>query len=164
MSNIWSVFAPPSPSPLIESPVRRKSRQGRAFRPAAVCRFKKILERWEVRVAFSIAVVPMRASSQRKPRTRSCRSCVRSGVAFDSVPDLCEMSARKDAALKRLADGGNLKIAACYPRAVRWLFSAAQAPLEGGSYQVLNMRTESPDDVVSSLLDPASPGEEESGS
>ncbi len=87
-----------------------------------------------------------------------------SGVAFDSVPDLCEMSARKDAALKRLADGGNLKIAACYPRAVRWLFSAAQAPLEGGSYQVLNMRTESPDDVVSSLLDPASPGEEESGS
>ncbi len=41
-----------------------------------------------------------------------------SGVAFDAVADLCEMSARRDPSLKRLADGGAVKIAACYPRAV----------------------------------------------
>ena len=87
-----------------------------------------------------------------------------SGAAFDSVPDLCEMSARKDEALKRLAQGGDLKIAACYPRAVRWLFSAAEAPLQDGNHQVLNMRTESPAEVVSSLLAPATDDEEESGS
>ena len=53
-----------------------------------------------------------------------------SGVAFEAVADLCELSARRDTALKRLADGdGELKIAACFPRSVRWLFSAAGAPL-----------------------------------
>src|SRR5262245_15631425 len=49
-----------------------------------------------------------------------------SGVAFDAVADLCEMSARSDPSLKRLADAGAVKIAACYPRAVKWIFHAAQ--------------------------------------
>src|SRR5688572_13675380 len=35
-----------------------------------------------------------------------------SGVAFDAVPDLCEMSARRDPALKELAEEGTVKIAA----------------------------------------------------
>ena len=56
-----------------------------------------------------------------------------SGVSFDAVPDLCEMSARKDPALARLVDaaGGDqpVRIAACFPRAVRWLFHAAGSPL-----------------------------------
>lgn len=86
------------------------------------------------------------------------------GAAFDSVSDLCEMSARKDATLKSLAEGDNLKIVACYPRAVRWLFSAAQAPLKKGAYQVFNMRTDSPDKIVSSLLEPDLVKEEESSS
>src|SRR4026207_214292 len=47
-----------------------------------------------------------------------------SGVAFDAVADLCEMSARHDPALQRLASGGSVKIAACFPRAVKWLFAA----------------------------------------
>ena len=41
-----------------------------------------------------------------------------SGIAFDAVADLCEMSARRDPSLRRLAEGGPVKIAACYPRAV----------------------------------------------
>ncbi len=56
------------------------------------------------------------------------------GVAFEAVADLCELSARKDPALQRLAAGGALKIAACYPRAVKWLFSAAQAPLGAAAF------------------------------
>lgn len=82
-----------------------------------------------------------------------------SGVAFDAVPDLCEMSARRDPALKQLAEGGNVKIAACYPRAVKWLFAAADAKLpEEGSVEILNMRTEEADEVCEKLLGDGEPG------
>lgn len=77
-----------------------------------------------------------------------------SGVAFEAVADLCEMSARRDPALQRLAAGGAVKIAACYPRAVKWLFAAAQAPLPAEATQVLNMRVESADTVATALLEP----------
>lgn len=77
-----------------------------------------------------------------------------SGVAFDAVADLCEMSARRDPALKRLAESGAVKIAACYPRAVKWLFAAAQAPLSPTSTEVLNMRIQQAEEVVASLLNP----------
>jgi hypothetical protein len=63
-----------------------------------------------------------------------------SGRSFEAVADLCEMSARKDPALQRLAAGGDVKIAACYPRAVKWLFAAAGAPLDPARTEVLNMR------------------------
>jgi hypothetical protein len=76
-----------------------------------------------------------------------------SGVAFDAVADLCEMSARQDPALKRLADGGAIKIAACYPRAVKWLFAAAKAPLPPDGTEILNMRTETAEAVAASLFD-----------
>lgn len=75
-----------------------------------------------------------------------------SGVAFDAVPDLCEMSARRDPALQELAQGGALKIAACYPRAVTWLFSAADAPLPAEGVEILNMRVESAETVIAALL------------
>lgn len=74
-----------------------------------------------------------------------------SGVAFDAVPDLCEMSARRDPALLELAKG-EIKIAACYPRAVTWLFNAANAPLPENGVQILNMRVESAESVTSALL------------
>src|SRR5947199_10758020 len=57
------------------------------------------------------------------------RNLCESGVAFDAVADLCEMSARRDPLLKQTAGSGHLKIVACYPRAVKWLFAAANAPL-----------------------------------
>lgn len=74
-----------------------------------------------------------------------------SGVAFDAVADLCEMSARHDPSLKRLAEGGAVKIAACYPRAVKWLFHAAKADLPLDSTEVLNMRVQSADEVYAAL-------------
>src|SRR5256714_10413841 len=75
-----------------------------------------------------------------------------SGVAFDAVADLCEMSARRDPALQRLAEGGVVKIAACYPRAVKWLFHAAKADLPADSTEVLNMRVQSADEVCAALF------------
>ena len=64
------------------------------------------------------------------------------GADFEAVGDLCEMSARRDPALKRLAQGGPVKIAACFPRAVKWLFAAAGAPLAAEQVEILNMRVE----------------------
>lgn len=75
-----------------------------------------------------------------------------SGVAFEAVADLCEMSARRDPALARLAEGGAIKIAACYPRAVKWLFAAAKAPLPPDGTEVLNMRIQSADEVANALF------------
>lgn len=77
-----------------------------------------------------------------------------SGAAFDAVADLCEMSARRDPALQRLASGGTVKIAACYPRAVKWLFAAAQAPLPLDATEVLNMRVQAADEITTALATP----------
>lgn len=81
-------------------------------------------------------------------------------VAFDAVPDLCEMAARGDARLRELAalDGEPLHIAACYPRAVRWLFASAGAALPEHSAQVWNMRVETADTVLGGVLSPAAAG------
>jgi len=76
-----------------------------------------------------------------------------SGQAFEAVSDLCEMSARRDPSLKRLADGERpVKVAACYPRAVKWLFSAANAPLQASQTEVVNMRELSAENAAETLL------------
>jgi hypothetical protein len=75
-----------------------------------------------------------------------------SGRSFEAVADLCEMSARKDPALKRLACGQGVKIAACFPRAVKWLFASAGASLESGQTEVLNMRELAAAQVAERLL------------
>jgi hypothetical protein len=78
-----------------------------------------------------------------------------SGVAFEAVADLCEMAARRDPALQRLAGSGSVKIAACFPRAIKWLFHQANAPLTLGATEVLNMRVQSADEVAAALLTPS---------
>jgi hypothetical protein len=80
------------------------------------------------------------------------RALTDSGVDFDAVADLCEMSARKDPALASLVAEGDVRIAACYPRAVTWLFSAAGAPLPATGVTVLNMRTQPAADVVAGMM------------
>ena len=75
-----------------------------------------------------------------------------SEIAFDAVPDLCDMSARKDPALERLAASGPVKIVACYPRAVRWLFHAANNPLPEDGVEILNMREDSAESILRELL------------
>ncbi len=76
-----------------------------------------------------------------------------SGVAFDAVPDLCDMAARNDPALKRIAASGPLKVAACYERAVRWLFHAAKSPLPAEGVEIVNMREEDAQSVAAKLLE-----------
>ena len=76
-----------------------------------------------------------------------------SGRAFEAVADLCEMSARRDPALQRLAAGeAPVKVAACYPRAVKWLFASCQANLPGDRTEVVNMRELSAEDATAAVL------------
>jgi hypothetical protein len=78
---------------------------------------------------------------------------VESGLAFDAVPDLCELAARQDADLERLAAGReSVEIVACYPRAVRWLFHAAEADLPEEGVTIHNMRAEEPESILARLL------------
>jgi hypothetical protein len=77
-------------------------------------------------------------------------------VAFEAVPDLCELSARGDGRMQQLVEGGQLRIAACYPRAVKWLFEAAGAPLPESGVEIRNMRVEPTAEIAAALLRPAS--------
>lgn len=75
-----------------------------------------------------------------------------SDLEFAAVPDLCELSARRDPGLKELATDGELQIIACYPRAVKWLFAAAEAPLPPEGVEVLNMREQPAEAILHSIL------------
>jgi hypothetical protein len=79
------------------------------------------------------------------------RRLCESGVAFDAVADLCEMAARKDPALKRIASCGAVKIAACFPRAVKGLFHQCDADLDPNAAEILNMRTQTAEEISARL-------------
>lgn len=80
------------------------------------------------------------------------------GRGFEMVPDLCEMAARRDPHLEELARGNRpLRIAACWPRAVKGLFALADAPLPEHGVEILNMRTDPAETVLAGVL--ATPGE-----
>ncbi len=85
-----------------------------------------------------------------------------SGRSFDAVADLCEMSAKCDPSLEKLGGRSELKIAACYPRAVKWLFASAGVTLAEDA-AVLNMRTQTADEIIAQLLEgePSSSAEAE---
>jgi len=74
-----------------------------------------------------------------------------SSVEFEAVPDLCEMSARRDPRLAELASAESLRIAACFPRAVHGLFEAAGCCLPE-SARILNMRTDPAEKVAGELI------------
>ena len=75
------------------------------------------------------------------------------GRGFEMVPDLCEMAARRDPHLAELARGtGPLRIAACWPRAVQGLFVLADAPLPQQGVEILNMRTDTAEVVLTGVL------------
>jgi hypothetical protein len=77
-----------------------------------------------------------------------------SNLEFEAVPDMCEMSARRDARLAEWVDSGDtLQIAACYPRAIKWLFSAAGVELPEERVKIWNMRELPASDIVTSILE-----------
>lgn len=85
-------------------------------------------------------------------KTAVLEGLTRSGVDFEAVPDLCEMAARGDRRLAELAAGNPLHIAACYPRAVKWLFASAGVDIGDVKATVCNMRTEPAEQVLQRVL------------
>lgn len=73
------------------------------------------------------------------------------GVEFHHVDDLCSLSAQRDPLLLQLAESSELRIAACYPRAVKWLFAAAGAELSPTA-RIVNMRDRSSAAIQGELL------------
>lgn len=74
-----------------------------------------------------------------------------SGVELVAVPDLCKLAADHDPVLADLAQGENVAVVACYPRAVRWLFHLAEAKLRPDAL-LLNMREESAEEITKKLF------------
>lgn len=80
------------------------------------------------------------------------RTLCESGAAFESVADLCEMAAHRDPRLKSFAEGGPLRIAACYPRVVKGLFTQSGCPLPEDGAEILNMRAQPAAEVAEQML------------
>lgn len=87
----------------------------------------------------------------------------RAETSFDTVPDLCEMAARRDGQLADLSAAAGpqqpLFIVACWPRAVRGLFHLADARLPEAGVEILNMRTDNAAGVLEALGLDAGPEE-----
>ena len=79
-----------------------------------------------------------------------------SGVEFEAVADLCRLCAEGDPRVKEWAEADSLRIFACYPRAVKWLFHAAGTPLPGKGVEFINMRTGDVEKIVSALREEGS--------
>lgn len=75
----------------------------------------------------------------------------RAGVAFEAVEDLCGLAARRDPWLKEFGRREGVRIVACYPRAVQWLFHAGEAPLPEDA-EFFNMRKEEAADILATLM------------
>lgn len=67
------------------------------------------------------------------------------------VDDLCGLAADRDSRLAALCASGPLHIAACYPRAVRWLLHSAGVEVEGRELVVYNLRERQASEVMSEL-------------
>lgn len=74
-----------------------------------------------------------------------------SGMAVDRVPDLCALAAQKGPELVEWAGTADLVVAACHPRAVKWLFAAGQAALPETGVTYLDMRSSPVETLLSTI-------------
>lgn len=74
-----------------------------------------------------------------------------SGVDLLVVPDLCEQAVRRDRAILEFVAFSDLRVAACYPRAVKWLLRYMGAST-AGECRVGNLRVGSAASVLEQLL------------
>jgi hypothetical protein len=80
-----------------------------------------------------------------------------SDATFESVSDLCEMAAHRDPRLGVLVECARtqgLRIAACYPRAVKGLFHQAGFDLPEEGVEILNMRDQTAEQIATAMISP----------
>lgn len=77
-----------------------------------------------------------------------------SPASFEAVSDLCEFAAHRDSRLQEIAtmaEAGGVKIVACFPRVVKGLFKQAGCELPAEGVEILNMRSQTAEEITSSL-------------
>ena len=84
-------------------------------------------------------------------RAQVLNSLKDAGVKFSAVSDLCKLAANKDPILKEWVKVDSIKIAACFPRAVRCLFDFAGAKLPEDAV-IYNMRSQTAGEIIAGLL------------
>jgi NAD-dependent dihydropyrimidine dehydrogenase PreA subunit len=80
------------------------------------------------------------------------------GLEFEPVTDLCSLAAGRDPKLKQWTQAESIRIIACFPRAIKWLFYTGHAPLPPEKATFFNMRTQRPEDIIAGLLAEQTPG------
>ncbi len=80
-----------------------------------------------------------------------CDALHSAGVEFQAVTDLCALAATRDPLLGEIAGRDGIRIVACQPRAVKWLFVAGAAPLREDAV-VCNMRMDDAGCIVIALV------------
>ena len=73
-------------------------------------------------------------------------------VDLVAVPDLCELAANRDPMLENLVSQDQVKIVACYPRAVKWLLQWAGVQLDMERVELFNMRDMSAEDILAGCV------------
>lgn len=71
------------------------------------------------------------------------------GVAYEIIPDLCQRVGRRDPELKDIL-AGSPAIAACHPRAVKWLFEATHISLPANA-KLFDLRSQTITEITSAL-------------
>ncbi len=99
-------------------------------------------------------VIPEETRQRIRQRLAHC------GRPVVRVADMCGRAADRDPLLARMAQAERVTLVACYPRAVRWLFHWAGAPLDPERVQCLNMREQPLEEMLAAL--PAVEAEAES--
>jgi NAD-dependent dihydropyrimidine dehydrogenase PreA subunit len=86
-----------------------------------------------------------------KTRKSILQALTDAGVEFEIVPDLCLLAARSDPVLQKWAKTEKIRIIACFPRAIKWLFNAGGTQLTADNVNFFNMRTKQPEDIITGL-------------
>lgn len=81
----------------------------------------------------------------------------RSRIPVIEVEEICELVARKDPVLKKVAALSAVSIVACHSRAVRWLFHAGGAPLDPERVKFFNLRGAGNEEILEALRHRHSP-------
>jgi NAD-dependent dihydropyrimidine dehydrogenase PreA subunit len=92
------------------------------------------------------AVIPPAAKQQLRA------TLSHAGWDVEVIDDLCGLAATRDPRLQTWVQAPHLAVVACFPRALRWLFHAAGAPLVQDRVRFFNMRAQTAEEILRELM------------
>lgn len=86
-----------------------------------------------------------------KDREKISDFLTEAGLEFIEVADFCEQVAARSPLVAELKKVPSLTVVACYPRALKWLFSAAGIDIENKKITYFNLREQNAETVIKEL-------------